>query len=163
MSFTEFFELASFVVSDVAAPFAIYTFIDQQRKARENEEEAAYVSLSESYNRFLTLVLENPDLHLRTARHTLDLTADQQERVLVIFEMLVSLFERAYLLLYEPELSPKAARRWNSWTDYMHEWCRREDFRLLLPRMLEGEDPEFAAFLRALAAEEAAKAAADAP
>ena len=53
-------------------------------------------------------------------------------RVLVIFEMLVSLFERAYLLLYEPELSPKAARRWNSWTDYMHEWCRREDFRLAL-------------------------------
>jgi hypothetical protein len=37
----------------------------------------------------------------------------------------------------------------------MREWCRREDFRALLPRLLQGEDPEFAQFIRDLAAREA--------
>jgi hypothetical protein len=34
----------------------------------------------------------------------------------------------------------------------MRQWCRREDFRALLPVLLEGEDPEFGAYIRALAA-----------
>jgi hypothetical protein len=33
-------------------------------------------------------------------------------------------------------------RRWNSWDDYMREWCHREDFPAL-PLLLRGEDPEF--------------------
>jgi hypothetical protein len=65
--------------------------------------------------------------------------------------MLVSLFERAYLLLYEADMKPKQARRWRSWEDYMSEWCLRADFRALLPVLLRGEDPEFAAYLQSLA------------
>ena len=51
----------------------------------------------------------------------------------VIFDMLISLFERAYLLVWEPDMSEKQLRRWHSWEDYMREWCRREDFRAALP------------------------------
>jgi hypothetical protein len=36
----------------------------------------------------------------------------------------------------------------------MREWCRREDFRRALPRLLPGEDPDFAAYIRRLAEEE---------
>ena len=35
--------------------------------------------------------------------------------MLIVFNMLVSLFERAYLLLYEDKMSPKELRRWRSW------------------------------------------------
>ena len=68
--------------------------------------------------------------------------------------MLISLFERAYLLLYEEKMSAKQMRRWRSWEDYMGEWCRRGDFRSLLPRLLAGEDPEFSAYISMLAKRE---------
>jgi hypothetical protein len=34
----------------------------------------------------------------------------------------------------------------------MREWCKREDFCAALPNLLEGEDPDFSAYIRALAA-----------
>jgi hypothetical protein len=65
--------------------------------------------------------------------------------------MLVSLFERAYLLLFDPKMNSRQQRRWRSWEDYMREWCKREDFRALLPVLLEGEDVAFCAYIQALA------------
>jgi len=38
----------------------------------------------------------------------------------------------------------------------MREWCRRPDFRAMLPKILEGEDADFAAYIRTVAAGEAA-------
>ena len=71
----------------------------------------------------------------------------------VLFEILISLFERAYLLAYEPKMSGKQLRRWCSWDDYMREWCERDDFRALLPRLLQGEDLDFAHYITQLASE----------
>jgi hypothetical protein len=52
-------------------------------------------------------------------------------------------------------MSRKQARLWQSWEDYMHFWCQREDFRALLPEMLDGEDPDFSRHLLRIAAAEA--------
>ena len=68
----------------------------------------------------------------------------------IIFSMLVSLFERAYLLLYEDDMTPRQIRRWRSWEDYMHEWCQRADFRSALPQLLRGEDPDFVRYIETL-------------
>jgi hypothetical protein len=70
-----------------------------------------------------------------------------------IFGMLIAIFERAYLLLYDDDLSGREARRWRSWEDFMQEWCGRDDFREAMESLLLGEDPAFAAYLRKLAAE----------
>jgi hypothetical protein len=100
------------------------------------------------------VVLANPDLRLRSQAATPDLSDEQRERMWVIFDMLISLFERAYLLAYEDDMSEKQRRRWHSWEDYMREWSRREDFRERLPHLLRGEDPGFAAYIQGLAEEE---------
>jgi hypothetical protein len=84
---------------------------------------------------------------------TPDLSDEQRERMHVIFDMLISLFERAYLLTYEPKMGEKQRRRWHSWEDYMREWCQRDDFRHRLPELLRGEDPDFSAYIRGLAGE----------
>ena len=65
--------------------------------------------------------------------------------------MLISLFERAYLVAWTDEPDGLAARRWASWDDYMREWCRREDFHNALPLLLRGEDPQFQAYIRRVA------------
>jgi hypothetical protein len=153
----EFWELMSYVVTVIALPLAVYTFWREQRKERENEEEETYQLLSDAYTEFLKLVLENPDLQLRSRRAAgAQLSDEQQERRQVVFEMLVSLFERAYLLAYDDPMTEKQQRRWNSWDDYMREWCRRPDFCTMLPQLLQGEDPDFVACITRIAKEEGA-------
>jgi len=147
----DFWEVASFVVTVFALPFAIFLFLYEQRKERDAEDEEAYQLLQNAYNDFLKIVLDNPDLQLRSTHSRLDMTDEQRERALIIFEMLIALFERAYIVSYMPDLKGVALRRWNSWDDYMREWCRREDFYFLLPQLLRGEDPDFAAYIRKLA------------
>lgn len=155
-----FWEAASYVVTVIAFPFAIFLFLYEQRKERDNEDEAAYQSLQDAYNDFLKIVLDNPDLQLRSAQAAPNLTPEQRERKLIIFEMLISLFERAYIVAYQPDLSGVALRRWNSWYDYMREWCGREDFRSQLPHLLRGEDPDFSAYICALADKESGRSTA---
>jgi hypothetical protein len=139
-------ELASYVVTVVGLPLAILVFLYEQRKERDNEEEEVYQLLSDNYQEFLKVALDNPDLRLFSAASP-ELTEEQRERRFIIFSMLISLFERAYLLLYEEGMSGRQARRWNSWEDYMSEWCRRPDFCALLPQLLHGEDPDFARYV----------------
>lgn len=153
MSARDAWELASFVVTALGLPVAILFFAWEQRKERDNEEEEQYQLLSDAYNDFLKVVLAHPDLHLRTNEPLVNPTAEQRERMLVIFDMLVSLFERAYLVAYKPRMGETEARRWNSWDDYMREWCRREDFHNALPQLLSGEDPEFVTYIRRIALE----------
>ncbi|WP_299426464.1 hypothetical protein [uncultured Meiothermus sp.] len=151
----ETWELLSYVVTVIGLPFAIYLFFHEQRKERDNEEQETYQLLSDSYTDFLKLVLENPDLKLRSTQRTEGLTPEQRERMLVLFDILVSLFERAYLLVYESRMTSEQQRRWNSWEDYMREWCRRQDFRDALPGLLSGEDSDFAEYIQLLAHQEA--------
>jgi hypothetical protein len=156
----ETWELASYVVTVVGLPLAIAAYVYEQRKERANEEEAVYQLLSDNYQDFLKVVLDNSDLKLFSTPRMNDLSPEQRERTMAIFGMLISLFERAYLLLYEPSLTPSQLRRWRSWEDYMREWTRREAFSSELSELVKGEDPEFAAYIQALAAAERAAAAA---
>ena len=148
----ETWELLSYVVTVVGLPMALIVFVFEQRKERENEEDEVYQLLSDNYEEFLRTALANPDLHLFTSGKELTLSPEQRERMLIIFDMLISLFERAYLLLYEDSMNEKQTRRWRSWEDYMGDWCKRADFRAALPDLLRGEDREFAAYIEALAA-----------
>jgi len=150
----ETWELASYVVTVIGLPLAIFLFLYEQRKERANEEDEVYQLLCNAYNDFLKVVIDNADLHLRSNAPTPDLTPEQRERMLAIFDMLISLLERAYLTAWSPQMTPSQARRWNSWEDFMREWIRRDDFYLRLPELLRGEDPEFAEYMRALARDE---------
>ena len=149
-----FWELASYVVTVIGLPLAIVVFLSDQRRERRNEEDEVYQLLSDAYNDFLRVVIDNPDLRLRSQAATPDLTAEQQERMLVIFDMLISLLERAYLTAYSDKMNEAQRRRWNSWEDFMREWLRRDAFYYRLPQLLKGEDPEFAAYVQRLAEQE---------
>jgi hypothetical protein len=49
MSAIRIWELLSYVVTVVGLPLAIYVFIFEQRKERDNEEEEVYQPLSDNY------------------------------------------------------------------------------------------------------------------
>ena len=155
---TATWELLSYIVTVVGLPFAIAVFIWERRRERQQEDEEIYQRLADEYTDFMKLVLENADLRLlqRVGTAT-ELSPEQRERRFALFNVLVSLFERAFLLVYEPKMDRQTRRMWQSWEDFMREWCKRPEFRELLPELLQGEDEEFAARIRCIAAEEAAR------
>ncbi len=158
MTAMEIRELLSYMVTVIGLPMAIIVFIYEQRKERQGEEEEVFQRLSDEYTDFLKLVLEHADLHLfRQGPDMAPLNDEQLERKYLIFGLLVALFERAYLLVYEPHMNRQTRRMWLTWDDYMREWCRREDFRTMMIPHLDGEDPEFKAYILRLAEEEKAK------
>ncbi len=126
----EWWELASYVVTVIGLPLAIGVFLLEQRRERRNEEDEVYQLLSDAYNDFLRVAIDNPDLRLRSNAVTPDLSPEQQERMLLIFDMLISLLERAYLTAHSDKMTPAQRRRWNSWEDFMREWLQRDAFLL---------------------------------
>src|ERR1700758_4776453 len=152
-------EFSFYLVETFALPFAILVFVIERRKERFVDEEEIYQRLSDEYTNFLKLVLDNADLQLlRKRADPVQLTEEQMERKLALFGILVSIFERAYILVYEERMKKQTRRLWSSWEDYMREWCGRADFRQALPELLQGEDLDFKAHIERIA-ESAAKAA----
>ncbi len=157
-------ELLSYIVTVIGLPFALVVFILEQRKNRFNEQEEIFQRLSDEYREFLKLVLDNADLQLlRRDATRRELTPEQIERRFAIFGILVSLFERAYLLVYEVKMDKQTRRLWQSWEDYIREWVRRPDFSEALPELLMGEDVDFTRYIQGLVAAETGRRTGDAP
>lgn len=149
LSTLEWWELASYVITVFGLPYAIILFWWEQKRERQNEEEEIYQRLSDEYADFSKVLLENADLRLITGGlPDASLTAEQVERKQIIFELLISLFERAFILVYEADMSAQQKRLWASWADYIDFWCQRADFRAAAEKMLFGEDPDFIAYMR---------------
>jgi hypothetical protein len=145
----ETWELLSYIVTVVGLPFAIAVFLLEQRKERQIDDEELHQRLAETYADFLKLVLDNADLRLlRNQPDEAEFTEEQKERRQALFGILVSIFERAYVMVYEPDMNRQRRRLWQTWDDYIQEWCSRADFRTALPALLRGEDPEFADYVR---------------
>jgi hypothetical protein len=145
-------EALSYLVTILGFPAAIYVIVREERLRRANEVNELHRQLSEEYDNFLKMVMGNSDL-LLMSRWSLpeNATAEQQERSEIIFRMLVSLFEKAFIILHSETMEGDTRRRWLSWEDDMVEWCRRDDFRERLPKLLEGEDAAFSRYITALA------------
>jgi SNF2 family DNA or RNA helicase len=136
-------ELLSYVATVVGIPFALWTFSMQEKKERQNEQEEIYDKLMDHYAEIQEKLFEYPELD----EHDKPLfDPEAARRQSILYEMLVSLFERAYILL-ESETDPAYRRMWNSWLDYIHIWAGRANFREALPHMMRGEDPHFTLFM----------------
>lgn len=148
----ETWELASYIVTVFGFPLGIFVYVLDRRKERQNEEEEIYQKLTDEYADFSKLLLENADLQLMSREQPdTTLTAEQIERKKIIFDILISLFERAYILVYESDMNPQTQRLWSTWDDFIRSWCKRRDFREALPELLQGEDPEFGEYIRKIA------------
>lgn len=150
----EAWELASYVVTVIGLPFAIAVFLWEQRRERQTEEEELHQRLAETYADFLKLVLDNADLQLlRRQPGEVALGDEQKERRYALFGILTSIFERAFVMVYEDDMNRQRRRLWQTWDDYIQEWCARADYRADLPDLLRGEDADFADYMRRTAAQ----------
>lgn len=141
--FVHWMELLSYMATVVGIPMGLSIFLYQERKERQSEQEEIYDKLMEHYAQVQTKLFEHPELD----QHDKPLVNGEDiRRQRIIYDMLVSLFERAFILLYG-ETDPVYRRMWNSWNDYITHWSKQENFRLVLPELMLGEDPAFVAFM----------------
>lgn len=146
-------EFLSYLVTVLGLPIALFAVWREMRAERENEkaelearEDEIYVSLSREYSAFLETMLGRADPGVFS--DIPDLRDEQRQQRDIYFEMLVSLFERAFILLHEPEPSANAQRRWGSWENYIGWWLTRPAFRAYAAANIGDEDPDFVAFMR---------------
>lgn len=151
----QLWEFSSYLVTVLGLPVALLAIWREMRAERRNElkeieqrEDEIYVQLSQQYSAFLGAVLANPDLDLLSESvDPASLTPVQAQKRRVYYEMLIALFERAFILLHEPGAKGGAARRWQSWADYLDWWLKKADFRSYVLANLDGEDAAFAAYV----------------
>lgn len=145
----QMWEMASYVVTVVGLPYAIVMVAIDNFKDRQLENEELYQKLAEEYAKFANLLIQNADLQLMTGHVPEEkLTPEQVERKKIIFDMLVALFERAFILVYEEHMDKQTKRLWATWEDYIIFWCKRDDFKKALPALLVGEDPDFTGYMK---------------
>lgn len=149
------FEFLSYLVTVLGLPLAGFALWREMRAERANEEkeieqreDEIYVALSQQYSALLESALAHPELDVTEAGSGEKLSPEQRRRQAIYFEMLMALFERAFILLYEDAPSGQGGRRWGSWADFFAYWLKRPDFARYVEANLQGEDPAFVAFVR---------------
>jgi len=148
-------EFLSYLVTVLGLPIAVVTIWRELRAERVNEakeieqrEDEIYVALSQQYSSLLEAALAHPELDALDGASAQALTPDQKRRQAIYYEMLLALFERAFILLYEDAPTGQGGRRWGSWADFFSYWLKRPDFARYVEANLQGEDEAFVAFVR---------------
>lgn len=147
-------EFLSYLVTVLGLPLAGLALWRELRAERANEEkeleqreDEIYVALSQQYSAILEAALAHPELDAIDEAGAA-LSPEQQRRQAIYYEMLLALFERAFILLHEEAPSGQGGRRWQSWADFFAWWLRRPGFARYVEANLQGEDPAFVAFVR---------------
>jgi hypothetical protein len=139
-------------VGGVLVGLAALTF--EKRRERIDRENGTYHALDEAYIEFLKLSLDHPDLHLPTAALLAGQSSEPDPERLVrhqlVFEVLVSLLERAYVMYHRHGRVIRDAQ-WKGWDAYATRWAKRRDFAALWKQISADEyDARFVAYIEAL-------------
>lgn len=142
-TFLEWMELLSYVATVVGIPMALVTLMHDNYKERQAEQGEIYDDLMAHYAEIQNKLFDYPELD----QHDKPLSnLENMRRQRILYEMLVSLFERAFIMLYG-ERDPAYRRMWHSWSDYIEYWGGKSNFRECLPSLMKGEDPAFVAYM----------------
>lgn len=105
----------------------------QLKKANEDRENGTYDSLDVRFTRFLEVCTEYPELEVYNPlrNNWSELDEKQTRRQLLLYQMLVSIFERAYLLYNDTHTLKSKSRRnqWSGWERYMGYYAAHPTFK----------------------------------
>lgn len=125
-------EIISIVITILGVPIAIYIFFTEKRRERIDRENGTYSTLDDKYIDFLKICLEHSELGVYDMEDNKNkiYTDEQITQRKIIFEILICLFERAFLMYFEQRDTIKK-RQWSGWNEYMKNWMENKQFRIL--------------------------------
>jgi hypothetical protein len=137
-------------------PIAILLYLFNKRKERRDKDYGTYDSLDDKYIDYLKLCLQYPHLDVADIPRpnaaesaAAELTPEQQRDELMVFSVLLSIMERAYLMYKDRWYNVKEVQ-WNGWEDYIRGWLDRPNFRRALDELLQGFDQRFVDYMEDL-------------
>lgn len=140
-----YLEIISSVISIVGIPIAIWIFYRNKWKEKSDREYQTYNALDDKYIDFLVLCVDNADLDVYNERKLI-LTPEQEHKRLVMYEILISIFERAFLM-YKDHDSKIKREQWQGWLKYIIEWYEVESFKKAWMKLGDQWDSKFVDFM----------------
>ena len=126
----QYFEFATFIVTLLGVPTAIFIYTKEQRLQREEKEYGTYDALDDKYIDLQQLCLEYSELDIFDTpfEAPIELTEPQQKQEEAILLIRISIFERAFLM-YRRSPSKSKQDQWKGWDVEIKEWLERDNFR----------------------------------
>jgi hypothetical protein len=128
-NFIAYLDVIDKLVVILGLPIAFIQYFRTKRKEKRDREYGTYNALDEKYLEFQKLCLGHPYLNIFDIpdAHPNKLDEKQVKEELILFTMLFSIFERAYLL-YSDQYSDIKKKQWLGWDDYIRSFCQRDNF-----------------------------------
>lgn len=126
----DYLQIVSYLAVVFGIPWGLYQHYRAVKREQLDRERGTYDALDEKYLEYQRLCLAHPTLDVfdlpLSPRSPLSPQEERQE--LIILTMLMSIFERAYLM-YSDQSSSIKHQQWSGWDEYIQSFCSRESFR----------------------------------
>jgi hypothetical protein len=122
-------------------------------RARETRVTEAFNALDDKYIEYVKLCVAHPELDVFDTPLVRERppTAEERRRESMMFAILLSMMERAYVMYREPS-DPFKKEQWAGWEVYLKSWLGRANFLEEWGRTKKEFDPGFAAYVDGLIA-----------
>jgi len=143
-----YLEMATFVVTLLGVPVAIFVYLREQGLQRVEREYGTYDALDDKYIEIQQLCLDHPELDVFDTpyENPPELTETQRMQEEAILLIRISIFERAYLM-YKRASKGLTQDQWEGWDEEMKEWLERPNFRCVWNEHNRYFDSGFAGYL----------------
>ncbi|MCB1611957.1 MAG: hypothetical protein R3F18_13790 [Lysobacterales bacterium] len=137
----------------LGAPIAVSVFVYGKFREIRDREAGTYAALSDKYEAYLQTCLAHSDLPVFDAADSggTELTTEQNKRMQIVFCLLISMHEQAFLL-YRGTRSAVRKRQWAGWEEYLDQWLSNVHLAELWPCIRSQFDADFVAFAELLIA-----------
>ena len=125
-----YLEMATFVITILGLPAAIFIYLKEQKQQREEREYGTYDALDDKYIEIQQLCLDHPELDIFDSPFVTptQLSEQQRKQEEAILLIRISIFERAFLM-YQRAPSESKQDQWEGWSEEIKEWLERKNFK----------------------------------
>lgn len=127
----------------------------QLKKANEDSENGTYDSLDVRFTEFLKECGKYPELEVYnpSVNNWANLNTEQYRRQLILYQILVSILERSYILYHKPHIRKSEMRKhqWQGWRNYIDAYIKSPTFRYAweVEKIGDDMDTSFVRFMQA--------------
>lgn len=133
MTTSDIVNFSSVIIQTATLVIGAITIYTQLKKAGEDRENGTYDSLDERFTRFLEVCSEHADLEVYNPSRDnwKELGETKYRQQLILFQILVSIFERAYILynIGNAKKSINRIHQWAGWVQYMRDYANSPTFQ----------------------------------
>src|SRR5688572_26804249 len=114
----------------IGFPIAIFQYNSVTEKEKNDREYEIYNSLDQGFIEWEKLCLAYPNLDIFDIQDSIPpiLNAKEKKEQVILFTILFSLFERAFVL-YGDESTELKKSQWEGWNQYILDYFKRDNFR----------------------------------